>query len=222
MQKMLPPGQFEIEDFPRFGLTKYADRYKAEREPLSLRIRGDVDTPLTLDAENLASLPRVTQVSDFHCVTSWSKCGLEWRGYRFRDVYEKIIKPDAKPHADATFVILKSTDGYRAILPLEDLLGDDVLLADTLDGEALCAAHGAPLRLLAPAHYGSKSVKHITTVEFWSDDSKYVAPAFKFMGHPRGRVAYEERSGSVPGWILRYLYRPLIKPTIRLFKRTMK
>ena len=29
------------------------------------------------------------------------------------------------------------------------------------------------------------------------------------MGHPRARVALEERGRWVPGWLLRYLYRPL-------------
>jgi DMSO/TMAO reductase YedYZ molybdopterin-dependent catalytic subunit len=33
----------------------------------------------------------------------------------------------------------------------------------------LTVAHGAPLRLVAPAHYGYKSAKHLSRIEFWRD-----------------------------------------------------
>ena len=37
----------------------------------------------------------------------------------------------------------------------------------------------------------------------------------QMMDHERARVAYEERGRFISGWILRYLYRPLIAPAIR-------
>ena len=39
------------------------------------------------------------------------------------------------------------------------------------------------------------------------------------MVHPRARVALEERGQWVPGWLLRYLYRPLIGTTVARFER---
>jgi hypothetical protein len=39
------------------------------------------------------------------------------------------------------------------------------------------------------------------------------------MSHPRARVADEERGQWLPGWLLRYLYRPLVRPTIARFER---
>ena len=48
---------------------------------------------------------------------------------------------------------------------LEDALADDVLLADRLDGAPLDAKHGAPVRLVAPAHYGFINVKHLCRIE---------------------------------------------------------
>ncbi len=101
-------------------------------------------------------------------------------------------------------------------------MSDDVLLADTLGSSALPAKHGAPLRLVAPAHYGYKNAKHLKAIEFWRDKSRFRAPAFRFMDHPRARVAFEERGRGVPGWLLRFLYRPLVKPTMRLFERSMR
>jgi hypothetical protein len=41
------------------------------------------------------------------------------------------------------------------------------------------------------------------------------------MDHPRARVALEERGRGLPGWLLRYLYRPLIPGTVTWFARAM-
>ena len=42
------------------------------------------------------------------------------------------------------------------------------------------------------------------------------------MVHPRARVAGEERGQWIPGWLLRYLYRPLIRPTAARFARALE
>lgn len=39
------------------------------------------------------------------------------------------------------------------------------------------------------------------------------------LDHPRARVAQEERARWLPGWLLRYAYRPLIKPGIAAFAK---
>lgn len=218
--RKLPPGQYEIGEFPRFGLLQFARRFPKSNPRFELSIRGDVDQPITVTDE-LHALPRVEQVSDFHCVTTWTYRSVRWSGFRFADVYERIVVPRSRPHPDATFVILRGQDGYAPSLPLSDLLARDVLLADRLDGQALPIAHGAPLRLVAPSHYGYKSAKHLCAVEFWRDDREYRRAAFKFMDHPRARVAFEERGRGVPGFLLRYLYRPLVRPAVHEFRRAL-
>lgn len=97
----------------------------------------------------------------------------------------------------------------------------DVMIADKLNGEALTIAHGAPLRLVAPAHFAYKSPKHLNRIEFLTSDKGYRPAKFRFMEHPRARVAQEERGIGVPGWALRYAYKPLIKPTIRRFEKAL-
>jgi DMSO/TMAO reductase YedYZ molybdopterin-dependent catalytic subunit len=216
----LPPGQRERPDFPRFGLTPFAERFPASTDAPRLRISGDVATPLELD-NAMAGLERVTQVSDFHCVTTWTRRGLEWGGVRFAEFFRNVVVPRVAPASDATFVVLRAQDGARTSLPLEDLLADDVLLADRLDGAPLPIEHGAPLRLVAPGHYGYKSVKHLDRIEFWRSDAAYRPFGLKFMVHPRARVALEERGQWVPGWVLRRLYRPLIASTVARFERAM-
>ena len=217
----LPPGQREIESFPRFGLIPFAVRFPKVTGKVEIQISGDVETPMTAGAE-LERLPRVEQCSDFHCVTTWTRRALRWSGFRFADFYHQIAVPLAGAPADAAFVVLRGQDGARTSLPLEDLLAPDVLLADELDGEPLSIAHGAPIRLVAPGHYGYKSVKHVHRIDFWRSGARYRPVGFRFMEHPRARVVQEERGRWVPGWLLRYLYRPLIRPTASRFEKALR
>ncbi len=217
----LPPGQFDIAQFPRFGLTPFALRFPAITEYVKLQITGDIETPVEL-GEELKRLPRVDQCSDFHCVTTWTRRDLLWSGYRFADFYAQLIVPLTGAMSEANFVVLRGQDGARTSLPLEDLLAPNVLLADRLNGQALGIEHGAPLRLIAPYHYGYKSVKHLNRIEFWRGSANYMPYGLRFMVHPRARVAFEERGQWLPGWLLRWLYRPLIGPTATKFERSMR
>ncbi|MCH2165406.1 MAG: molybdopterin-dependent oxidoreductase [Marinovum sp.] len=216
MSSTLPRGQFNIGKMPRFGLTQFANRFPNQMEKPQLHICGDVGHELTLGKE-LGELKRVNIVADFHCVTTWSSLGLKWEGILFKHVFEQLICPMAKPDDNATFVILKARDGARSSLPLRDLLQDNVILADRLNDQPLSGEHGAPLRLIAPDHYGYKNIKYINRIAFYVQNPGYRPSGFRFMEHPRARVAYEERGTFFPGWFLRYAYKPLIKPTIRLF-----
>jgi len=114
--------------------------------------------------------------------------------------------------------LVKAQDGYRTTLLLEDLLADDVLLADELNAKPLVIEHGAPLRLIAPRHYGYKSLKHLSMLEFWAPAPVVKHGPLALLDHPRARVALEERGQWSPGWILRRLYRPLIPGTVKAFR----
>jgi DMSO/TMAO reductase YedYZ molybdopterin-dependent catalytic subunit len=83
----------------------------------------------------------------------------------------------------------------------------------------LTIEHGAPVRLVAPAHYGYKSAKHLARIELRADDAGYQPLIPRLLDHPRARVALEERGQFLPGWVLRYAFRPFIKPLIRKLKR---
>ena len=109
-------------------------------------------------------------------------------------------------------IAMQRRDGYRTSLPLEDLLGSDVLLADHLDGRPLSAEHGAPLRLIAPRHYGYKNVKYLASIRLLRDPASGLAG---WKDDPRGRVALEERRLMLPAWTYRWLLRALL-PRIRM------
>jgi DMSO/TMAO reductase YedYZ molybdopterin-dependent catalytic subunit len=220
MSAPLPPGQRERASLPRFGLTPFAHRFPYQTDRTEIVIRGHVAREVTLTGE-LTRLSRIELDSDFHCVTTWTCRDLRWSGVRFADFYAEIVRPLADPRDDVSYAVFRGQDGYHSSLPLEDLLAPDVLLADQLNGEPLGIDHGAPLRLVAPAHYGYKCVKHIRAIEFWTREHAYRPVGFVFMAHPRARVALEER-GRWPARLLRWLYRPLIAPTVQRFEHAMQ
>lgn len=213
----LPPGQYELMEFPRFGLTKFAGRFPDRPNEHSILIKAGINQ-LNWLADQPARLQRINQRCDFHCVTTWSKRGLNWSGFRFSVFYENIVVPLLQPESHTKYVIFRCQDGFRARLLLTNVLAPDVLLADRLENAPLSIAHGAPLRLIAPAQYGYKSAKHIKVIEFCQDDRAYTAPLFEFMDHPRARVEHEERGKFLPGPIFRWLYRPLVNPVRRKFR----
>ncbi len=218
----LPAGQREAARLLRFGLIPFAARFPTVVDRIKLRVDGDVDRPLDVGGQLAQRLKRIEQTSDFHCVTTWSRRALRWSGFRFADFYREIVLPLAGAAEDARFVVLRGQDGARTSLPLDDLLAADVLLADRLSDQPLCLAHGAPLHLVAPSHYGYKSVKYVCRVEFRRSDAGYRPTGLRWMHHPRARVDREERGQWLPGWLLRYLYRPLIRPTAAHFERTLR
>jgi DMSO/TMAO reductase YedYZ molybdopterin-dependent catalytic subunit len=100
-------------------------------------------------------------VSDFHCVEGWSVSDLRWEGVRFRDIVEMV-----EPTENAQSVSFECADGYTTSLSLDELLGDDILLAHKLNGKPLEEGIGAPLRLVVPGKYAYKSAMWITRIVF--------------------------------------------------------
>jgi DMSO/TMAO reductase YedYZ molybdopterin-dependent catalytic subunit len=128
---------------------------------------GEVEHPLTLSWEQVLSLPAITSVSDFHCVTSWSRLDNHWEGVAFRTIAERV-----QPKPTARYVIAEDDWGYTANLPIEALMDADVLLAYKHDGRDLEAVHGGPLRLVVPKRYGWKSVKWLRALHFREHDER--------------------------------------------------
>jgi len=214
----LPPGQRLIAEFPRFGIIAFARR-PLKNKLIRLEISGAVSPPVMLTATELSTLPRTGLTADFHCAAGWTYRSLQWSGFRFKDVFDRWIAPSLSPQVQIGFVLLRCQDGYRTALPLADLLADDVLLADQLNGQPLNIPHGAPLRLVAPAHYGYKSVKHLDRIELLPAGEEYRPVLPRLLDHPRARVVLEERGQILPGWVSRYLFRPLIRPIIRRLEK---
>lgn len=199
----LPAGQVAT-TLRRFGLPQFARVRPVPPTRPVVTVTGAVARPTQLPLGELTSTrQRREQHGDLHCVTTWSARDLRWEGVPFRTVHEFLADHVGISRA-AGWVSVTGLDGYRACLRLDDALAEDVLLADHLDGAPLTTEHGAPLRLVAPAHYGYKSVKHICAIEYRHD---YDPGSARWAAHPRGRVEYEERSSCLPGPLWRVIWR---------------
>lgn len=130
-----------------------------------LTVAGLVANPFRLTWDEFKGLPRKRVKADFHCVTTWSKFDNEWEGVPFRAIAEQ-----AEPKPEAKHVMIRADSGYTTNVPLEDLMRDDVLLADWHAPEPLTAEHGGPLRLVVPHLYAWKSAKWLRGFDFLAED----------------------------------------------------
>src|SRR6476661_5433010 len=124
-----PPGQYRTEKFP---VLHYGSVPKTDLATWDLRIWGEVDAPFTLTWEQFKALPRKSVHTDIHCVTRWTKLDTTWEGVAIQTILEM-----AQVRPTATHVVSHAEQGYTANLPLSVLDDDDVLLADTFDGQPL-------------------------------------------------------------------------------------
>jgi DMSO/TMAO reductase YedYZ molybdopterin-dependent catalytic subunit len=160
-RERVPPGQRVTSKLPRLDLGVVP---KFNEVTWCLRVEGLVERPLELSYRETLALPRFSSVSDFHCVTGWSRLDNKWEGVSFKTIVDTV-----RPKPEAKFVTLESSDGYATSLPLSDLLDSDVLLAYALDGERLEAKHGGPLRMIIPDKYAYKSAKWIERIRFTAE-----------------------------------------------------
>jgi len=130
-----------------------------------LQVGGLVDQEISLSHRELLALPRVTQVSDFHCVTGWTVKNVRWTGVRITDIFAKV-KPT--PQANA-LQFVSAEKPYLDYLTMEQALLHDVMLAYAMDGKPLAREHGAPVRLVIPEMYGYKNVKWLNQINLVPD-----------------------------------------------------
>ncbi len=158
----LPPGQILTKGFPVLDLGV---RPEVPLNEWTLTLDGLVEKNVTLDWKAFNALPQVTDVSDFHCVTTWSKYDCQWGGVAFTTLFEL-----AQPKPEAKFVYFTSYDGYSTNVPLEHCLDDDVLIATQFAGAPVTLEHGGPARVIIPKLYAWKGAKFVKTITFLAED----------------------------------------------------
>ena len=208
----LPPGQRQVRAFPRFSDNPL--RSAPPIEPIALTVSVDGDPICTFSADDLGRLDQVDQVSDFHCVTTWTYRGAHWAGVRFSELATTVFDGATPPYLAA-----HAADRMSAIYVADDLDNDNVLLATKLNDQPLDRRHGAPLRLVSPDQYGYKNLKHLAGLDFRHEEpSSTLGPK----EHLRARVAAEERHASLPNWAVKVQYRLSIIPTALVAERTLR
>jgi len=182
MNKKLPRGQYETRDMPIMYLYPFP---AMDMKKWKLKITGLVDKEVSLSLAELKKLGTCEYTKDIHCVTTWSKLGVKWRGIPLKKILDYI-----KPKNDWRFLIQHSVDGYTTNIPRKDIEGEEVFIAYEMDGKPISREHGY-IRIIIPHLYGWKSAKYLTTLEFAKSDK----PGFwEERGyHNHGRVDQEER-----------------------------
>jgi DMSO/TMAO reductase YedYZ molybdopterin-dependent catalytic subunit len=160
----LPPGQTLITNFP---VLSYGPTPRFNPAKWDFRLHGLVENQLRLSWDEFRKLPIHSQISDFHCVTSWSRYDNHWEGVKVSELM-KLVTLKTGVH----YVFVHCDGGYTTNLPIGEFLDDDVMLAFRHNGKDLEPDHGWPLRLVVPKLYGWKSAKWVRTIEFCAKERR--------------------------------------------------
>jgi len=145
-----------------------------------LRIHGLVEREITLDWQQLITMPMFEQYVTIACVSNEVGGRLvgnaKWTGVRLRDVLAL-----AGPTATATQMVGRSIDGWTSGTPMDWVMDPsrEPMIALEMNGEPLPRAHGYPARLIIPGLYGYVSAtKWLAEIELttWEGYDAYWVP----------------------------------------------
>ena len=152
-------------------------------DKFSLEIKGKVDKPLKLSLADIKKMP-VTEI------VAVNQCSGNSRGFfeprvaggqlgngamgnaRWKGVPLKAVLDKAGVQAGAKQVVFGGMDGpvmektpdFAKALDLDHARDGEVMLAYSMNGEALPVLNGFPLRLIVPGYYGTYWVKHLNDI----------------------------------------------------------
>lgn len=130
----------------------------------NLTIKGLVEKPLTINYDQIKSMPSVEEYVTLECISN--KIGGDlistalWKGVRLSQLLEKAaIKPNVK------YVVFRCADGYDVGIPIEKSQMEGTILAYDMNYAPLTPKHGFPVRAIVPGLYGMMNPKWITEIE---------------------------------------------------------
>jgi DMSO/TMAO reductase YedYZ molybdopterin-dependent catalytic subunit len=132
----------------------------------SVTIDGLVDQAKTYAYQDLTALASYQKVVTLHCVEGWDATAL-WEGVSVKDLLGQAgIKPGTKT------VIFYAQDGDTTSFGIDDIKGQDFMLAYKVNNILLTEQHGYPSRLVAAEKWGYKWIKWVTKIELSDQDYK--------------------------------------------------
>jgi len=93
-RERIPPGQRLAKRWPVLSAEKTP---KFNGRDWDITVDGLVENPITWTWDEFKKLPKIDQVSDLHCVTTWSKLDMEFSGIAFStilDIVSQLVKRD--------------------------------------------------------------------------------------------------------------------------------
>lgn len=156
----LPPGQYQVDDFPVLsaGPTPHT-----ALEMWTFTITGRVAESKSWTWEEFGALPSERFTTDIHCVTKWSKLDTVWQGVSVDTLLDGI-------DSDAPYVLAFCDGDYTTNLPRADVSDGKAWVVFAYDDRPLEPQHGGPARLLVPHLYFWKSAKWVRGLELRADD----------------------------------------------------
>jgi sulfoxide reductase catalytic subunit YedY len=165
-------------NYYEFGTGK-GDPYKNSQEfitkPWNVTIEGEIDSPITLSAEEIISLfPSEERVYRLRCVEGWSMV-IPWMGFSLSKLLNKVsIKSSAKFVEFESVYDPEQMKGqrypilnwpYTEGLRIDEAMHPITTVVTGLYGKSLPNQNGAPLRIFVPWKYGFKSAKAIVKIK---------------------------------------------------------
>ena len=180
----LPPGQYDTGD--EWPVLSAEATPTIDPTAWSFTVEGHVEVETTWTWDEMHALPQSVYRGDIHCVTTWSKFGMQFDGVSLDTLLDV-----ARPRPGASHVLAFSSTGYTTNLPLADVTDGKAWVAFAADGAPLPRDHGGPARLLVPHLYFWKSAKWVSGLRVLDHDE----PGFWERNgyHDRGDPWLEQR-----------------------------
>ena len=172
----------------------------------SLKVGGEVNSPLTLSVDEIKKLPATTVTVTLECAGNGraffqpAVAGIQWEkgavstarftGARMADVLKK-----AGVRTGGINVEMHAADrppgtmpAFVRQVPMAKAMHPDTLVAYAMNGEPIPLVHGAPLRAIIPGWEGAYCIKWLNSLNVIAKDSDsfWVATGYRY---PTRRVA---------------------------------
>lgn len=186
-----------------FFVRQHLPRPTVMEEGFSLTFSGKVEKTVPLTLEELRKLPQTKVVATLECTGNgrgfyrprvpgiqWGRGAIgnaEWSGPRLSDVLKLAGADKSAAYVTANGAdtgVAKTPDFVRS-LPMRKALDPSTILAMNMNGEALPAIHGFPLRLIVPGWDGTSWVKWVSSIAIEDEMNKgfFMNPAYRAPRH---------------------------------------
>jgi DMSO/TMAO reductase YedYZ molybdopterin-dependent catalytic subunit len=187
-----------------FSIAHY-NRPVIEAREWRLEVAGLVKKPLTLSLDQIKARPRQELTFTLECSGNhglpffWGGIGnAKWAGtplaplLKDAGVLAKGVEVVfwGSDEGEETVRDLKLKQNFARSMTVQDAMGSNNLLCYEMNGAALPAANGFPLRLIAPGWYGIANVKWLKRIEV--RETRFLN---RFMGRDYVTIRKEERKG---------------------------
>lgn len=155
----------------QFYITSIGVTPEVKLDQWVLSIKGLVGHPLNLTYDELLKRPQTSLIATLECIGNpvggEDISTAKWEGVRLNALLD-----EAGVEPSGVDLVLRGADDYSDSFPISRAIGDEVLIALTMNGVPLPADHGFPARVIVPGLYGLKNVKWLTALEVVNYDYK--------------------------------------------------